>query len=77
MILSLLGTEDASVQCSRAGCTAEATTSIHWRNPKIHDETRQKTWLACAEHETYLTEFLRARDFPVSVEPFTATGGAL
>ncbi|WP_460510650.1 hypothetical protein [Frigoribacterium salinisoli] len=46
-------------------------TAVHWRNPKLHDLTRVKTWTACAEHEGYLVEFLRARDFPVTV---TAVG---
>ncbi|MGO2061992.1 hypothetical protein [Leucobacter sp. UCMA 4100] len=71
MILSMLGDPEATVQCSRAGCTLPAQTRIMWRNPKIHDETRTKVWLACADHEDYLAEFLRARNFPVSTEPFT------
>lgn len=40
---------------------------IEWSNPRIHRDGRRKTWLACAAHVTYLTEFLAARDFPVNV----------
>jgi hypothetical protein len=53
--------------CSRAGCPAEASAQVVWRNPRIHDESRRKVWLACAEHEGYLSEYLAARDFPVAV----------
>jgi hypothetical protein len=53
-------------RCSRAGCTERATTRIEWRNPRIHDATRIKVWLACDEHRSYLVDFLEARAFPVS-----------
>ena len=59
------------VQCSRAGCTAVATRSVNWRNPKIHGLERVKVWSACDEHVDYLSDFLLARDFPVIV---TAAG---
>ncbi|MBD8703504.1 hypothetical protein [Frigoribacterium sp. CFBP 13712] len=59
------------VQCSRAGCTAVATRSVNWRNPKIHGLERVKVWSACDEHVDYLSDFLLARDFPVVV---TAAG---
>ena len=52
-------------RCSRAGCTATATTRIEWRNPRIHDASRTKVWLACDEHREYLVDFLEARSFPV------------
>jgi hypothetical protein len=52
-------------RCSRAGCTEPATTRIEWRNPRIHDATRTKVWLACEAHRGYLVEFLEARAFPV------------
>jgi hypothetical protein len=52
-------------RCSRAGCSNAATTRIEWRNPRIHDETRTKVWLACDEHRDYLVGFLEARAFPV------------
>lgn len=53
--------------CSRAGCRDTATTSIVWRNPRIHTGDRQKVWLACDEHRDFLSEYLRSRDFPVTV----------
>ena len=53
--------------CSRAGCSASAAYRVVWSNPKIHTDGRTKTWLACAEHVEYLSEFLRARNFPVTV----------
>ena len=61
----------SDVQCSRAGCTAVATRSVNWRNPKIHGLERVKVWSACDEHVDYLSDFLLARDFPVVV---TAAG---
>ena len=51
--------------CSRKGCRAPATRAVLWRNPKIHDESRQKVWLACDEHEPFLQEYLARRSFPV------------
>lgn len=56
--------------CSRAECKNPAEFKIEWRNPKIHDESRTKTWLACAEHKDYLSEYLSARNFPVTVLSF-------
>lgn len=53
--------------CSRAGCRRPAEVRLEWRNPKIHDASRTKIWLACAEHREYLTDFLSARAFPVAV----------
>jgi hypothetical protein len=53
--------------CSRAGCDDEASWAIQWRNPKIHDATRRKTWLACEAHRGYLVDFLEARSFPLEV----------
>ena len=56
-------------RCSRAGCEQLAVWRIGWRNPRIHDATRTKVWLACAPHLDDLVGFLRARSFPVTVEP--------
>lgn len=53
-------------QCSRAACRNAATHHIVWRNPRIHTEDREKIWLACDEHVGYLSEYLSARDFPVT-----------
>jgi len=55
-------------QCSRAGCRAAATWNVNWRNPRIHDESRVKVWLACDEHREFLRDYLASRNFPVSVE---------
>ena len=61
--------EDAPLRCSRAGCSADATATVNWRNPKIHTIDRVKVWLACDEHVEYLRDYLEARDFPVVVAP--------
>jgi hypothetical protein len=55
--------------CSRAGCRNAATTTVNWRNPRIHSLDRVKVWLACDEHSAYLHDYLAARDFPVVVAP--------
>lgn len=62
--------------CSRAGCRADATWHVVWRNPRIHAADRRKIWAACDEHVAYLRDYLAARDFPVSVEAFTAEASA-
>ncbi|GAA0994983.1 hypothetical protein JOE66_001899 [Subtercola frigoramans] len=67
-----LGAPPGLRECSRAGCRSEATYSIGWRNPRIHSEDRVKVWVACGEHVGYLSEFLRARDFPVTVTDLQA-----
>jgi len=46
--------------CSRAGCSQMATTTVNWRNPRIHTPERVKVWLACDEHADYLHDYLRA-----------------
>ncbi len=53
--------------CSRADCRTPASHRIVWRNPRIHAEDREKIWLACDEHLAFLRDYLRARDFPVTV----------
>lgn len=59
--------EPEQTSCSRAGCHSRAVVAVNWRNPKIHDISRVKVWLACAEHSDYLRDFLEARNFPVRV----------
>jgi hypothetical protein len=59
---------DAAI-CSRAGCRNTATTTVNWRNPRIHSPDRVKVWLACDEHSAYLRDYLAARDFPVVLAP--------
>ncbi len=68
----MIGAGPIAPRCSRAGCAAEATVAIRWRNPRIHPEGREKTWLACGDHAETLRVFLADRDFPLRVEPFTA-----
>jgi hypothetical protein len=56
-------------RCSAKGCRAAATVQLTWRNPAIHDGARRKHWLACAEHEAGLADFLDRRRFLLSREP--------
>lgn len=49
--------------CSAKGCTAAAEQQVVWNNPKLHTPDRRKIWLACADHEASLRNFLDARDF--------------
>lgn len=63
------GSAPDGVICSRAGCRAPAGWRIEWRNPKIHQADRIKTWTACDEHVDYLVAFLEARSFPVARFP--------
>jgi hypothetical protein len=58
---------DPGVQCSSAGCTAEAAWRVNWRNPRIHTPDRVKVWLACADHRDTLASYLATRGFPVMV----------
>lgn len=67
---------DESGICSRARCRDVARWEVRWRNPRIHDETRRKIWLACDEHRTFLHDYLASRGFPVEVHPFVPAGGA-
>jgi len=72
----ILGFSPDSPQCSRAGCAADASFSVVWRNPRIHGPERRKVWLACDEHAEYLRDFLASRAFPVVVEPGVVDGSA-
>jgi hypothetical protein len=54
-------------RCSRAECSAEASWSVNWRNPRIHSPDRVKVWLACVDHVTFLNDYLSSRGFPVVV----------
>ena len=56
---------DHDLVCSRKACRQTATRAVLWRNPKIHDESRRKVWLACDEHEGVLRDHLSVRGFPV------------
>lgn len=56
-------------QCSSKGCRRDASYAVIWRNPRIHAEARHKTWLACDEHRSTLSDFLSLRGFPIRVVP--------
>lgn len=61
--------------CSAKGCRADAAWALLWNNPKLHPPKRRKTWLACEEHRTGLTEFLASRTMLREVEPIDAGPG--
>ena len=63
---------DESPRCSAKGCRAAATTELRWRNPRLHDASRTKQWLACDEHADGLADFLARRGFLLSRQPFDA-----
>jgi hypothetical protein len=63
-------TQIAPPICSAKGCRARATWALRWNNPRLHPQTRRKTWLACDEHRANLAGFLEARGFLREVEPF-------
>ncbi|MEP6599695.1 MAG: hypothetical protein ABJB98_09660 [Actinomycetota bacterium] len=50
-------------RCCARGCRASATEDLQWRNPRLHDTSRVKHWLACAEHADGLADFLARRAF--------------
>ncbi len=68
----MTGAIDAT--CSRAGCRESASWAIRWRNPRIHDETRRKTWVACDAHVAFLRDYLTNRSFPVQVVALSEIG---
>ena len=57
------------LRCSARRCTRNAEFALLWNNPKIHSPERRKTWLACAEHRTSLTEYLSVRGLFRECEP--------
>lgn len=61
--------------CSAKGCTAEASWSLLWNNPRLHTPERRKTWLACDAHRESLADFLAARQFLRDVERLTQPTG--
>lgn len=62
----------APVQCSSAGCGADAVWRVNWRNPRIHSADRVKVWLACDAHRESLASYLATRGFPVLVTALDA-----
>nr|WP_239478583.1 acetone carboxylase [Rothia sp. ZJ1223] len=66
-----LGAAEVPVaKCSRKGCQLSAQWQVVWNNPKIHEPSRRKVWLACQEHRRYLEDFLASRGFHRATEPF-------
>lgn len=59
----MLSASPSYQKCSRAGCLSHATHHLIWRNPKIHQDGKTKTWLACAEHLDFLIDYLEVRGF--------------
>ena len=55
--------------CSARGCTAPAVWEVRWNNPKLHTPDREKTWVACDEHRSSLSQFLEVRGFLRRVDP--------
>jgi hypothetical protein len=49
--------------CSAKGCRSVATVDLIWRNPRLHDASRTKHWLACDQHADHLADFLAVRGF--------------
>lgn len=49
--------------CSAKGCREAASYALVWNNPSLHTPEREKTWVACEEHRTSLSEFLDRRGF--------------
>lgn len=71
---SALTDRPQELRCSARGCRRAATVALRWNNPKLHDEARRKVWLACAEHEPTLREFLALRGFHRDTVPVTDLG---
>ena len=63
-------------RCSAKGCMLDARWQLLWNNPKIHTAERRKTWLACDDHRTSLSDFLGARGFLREVEPMSQEPGS-
>ncbi len=63
---------EAVPTCSAKGCQAAAVHELRWNNPKLHTPDRRKTWLACDEHRSSLSDFLAARQFLREVVPLGA-----
>jgi hypothetical protein len=59
--------DETATRCSSAGCAADATARVNWRNPRIHTADRVKVWLACDAHRATLQDYLATRGFPVVV----------
>jgi hypothetical protein len=54
---------------------AGATVDLRWRNPGLHDASRVKHWLACADHADHLADFLERRGFLLGRGPLDDPAG--
>ena len=61
--------EPDEVVCSAKGCREPAHHVLVWNNPKLHTPGREKTWVACDEHRSSLSEYLEVRGFLRRVDP--------
>jgi hypothetical protein len=66
--------DENEVICSAKGCRALAVHVLVWNNPKLHTPDREKTWVACEEHRTSLSQFLELRGFLKRVDPLSGSG---
>lgn len=55
--------------CSAKGCRTPASWALRWNNPRLHEPTRRKTWMACEAHRTGLSDFLAKRGFLRETQP--------
>lgn len=65
--------------CSARACGGPAVWALRWNNPRLHTPERRKTWLACQEHLSSLSEHLGVRGFlreVVAAEGLAAAAGA-
>ena len=58
--------------CSARGCGVAAQWALRWNNPRLHTPERRKTWLACEQHRSTLSEHLSIRGFLRETEPVSA-----
>jgi hypothetical protein len=65
------GQGDDVPRCSAKGCRAAAAVDLQWRNPRLHDQSRVKHWLACPAHEESLADFLAVRGFLLGRAPLS------
>ena len=50
-------------RCSAHGCGSAADVDLRWRNPRLHDASRVKHWVACPAQADQLADFLARRGF--------------
>ena len=64
--------ERPELRCSARGCSVAATVDLAWRNPRLHDASRTKHWLACDAHADSLADFLARRGFLLARGPLSS-----